>query len=95
MGPCDVLRQNPHNAVSLLGHTQGVVTMWTPNMSSPVIKMLTHKVSFLPPAAATHNSNLSACCQNATECSVLAAFCTLHWELDLHSGQGQARQNLC
>ena len=49
MGPCDALRHNPYNAVSLLGHAQGVVTMWTPNMSTPVIKMLTHKVSPRPP----------------------------------------------
>lgn len=48
MGPCDALRQNPHNAVSLMGHAQGVVTMWTPNMSTPVIKMLTHRVRCLP-----------------------------------------------
>ena len=52
MGPCDVLRQNPYNAVSLLGHAQGVVTMWTPNMSTPVIKMLAHKV---------HSSHLRLC----------------------------------
>lgn len=44
MGPCDVLRHNPYNAVSLLGHAQGVVTMWTPNMTSPVVKMLAHRV---------------------------------------------------
>ena len=47
MGPCDVLRHNPYNAVSLLGHAQGVVTMWTPNMTSPVVKMLAHRVSCL------------------------------------------------
>lgn len=47
MGPCDVLRHNPYNAVSLLGHAQGVVTMWTPNLTSPVVKMLAHRVSCL------------------------------------------------
>ena len=47
MGPCDVLRHNPYNAVSLLGHAQGVVTMWTPNMTSPAVKMLAHRVSCL------------------------------------------------
>ncbi|KAJ4461283.1 putative U3 small nucleolar RNA-associated protein 7 [Paratrimastix pyriformis] len=34
--------QNPHNAVMLLGHANGTVTMWTPNMAEPVVKMLTH-----------------------------------------------------
>ncbi len=44
MGTCDVLRQNPWNAVVQLGHSNGVVSMWTPNMSTPVVKMLCHKV---------------------------------------------------
>lgn len=48
MGPCAALRHNPYNAVSLMGHAQGVVTMWTPNMSTPVIKMLAHRVSHPP-----------------------------------------------
>ena len=46
MGTCDVLRQNPWNAVVHLGHSNGVVSMWTPNMSTPVVKMLCHKVPF-------------------------------------------------
>ena len=44
MGTCDVMRQNPWNAVMHLGHSNGVVSMWTPNMSTPVVKMLCHKV---------------------------------------------------
>ncbi len=44
MGTCDVMRQNPWNAVMNLGHSNGVVSMWTPNMSTPVVKMLCHKV---------------------------------------------------
>jgi hypothetical protein len=44
MGTCDVMRQNPWNAVMHLGHSSGVVSMWTPNMSTPVVKMLCHKV---------------------------------------------------
>ena len=58
MGPCDVLRHNPYNAVSLLGHAQGVVTMWTPNMTSPAVKMLAHRVSCL---AYTHAPVQSLC----------------------------------
>ena len=41
-GPCDVMRQNPWNAVLCLGHTNGTVSMWTPNISTPVVRMLTH-----------------------------------------------------
>lgn len=43
LGPCSVMRQNPHNAVLCLGHARGAVTMWTPNITTPVVKMLCHR----------------------------------------------------
>ena len=43
LGPCSVLRQNPWNAVMNLGHSNGCVTMWTPNVNEPVVKLLAHK----------------------------------------------------
>lgn len=42
-GPCDVMRQNPQNAVVHLGHTKGTVTLWTPNLGKPAVEMLCHK----------------------------------------------------
>lgn len=42
-GACSVMRQNPWNAVEALGHGNGTVSMWTPNMNTPVVKMLTHR----------------------------------------------------
>eukprot|EP00887_Chlorella_sp_A99_P001363 scaffold8.g1363.t1 len=42
LGPCGVMRQNPWNAVLALGHGNGTVTMWTPNISTPVVRMLAH-----------------------------------------------------
>lgn len=36
------MSQNPFNAVMGLGHSNGIVSMWTPNSSVPVIKVLAH-----------------------------------------------------
>jgi U3 small nucleolar RNA-associated protein 7 len=43
MGACHVMRQNPRNAILHLGHHTGVVTLWSPNMGTPLVKMLCHK----------------------------------------------------
>ncbi|KAG0171909.1 Small subunit (SSU) processome component [Apophysomyces sp. BC1034] len=43
LGPCDAMTQNPWNAVMHLGHLNGTVTLWTPTMSTPAVKMLCHK----------------------------------------------------
>jgi U3 small nucleolar RNA-associated protein 7 len=42
-GEMSCLTQNRMNGVISLGHTNGEVTMWTPNMgSTPVVKLLAH-----------------------------------------------------
>lgn len=43
LGACHVMRQNPYNAVVHLGHTNGTVTLWTPNMSNFLVKQLCHR----------------------------------------------------
>jgi len=43
LGACSVLRQNPWNAVLCCGHGNGAVTMWTPNLSTPVAKIASHR----------------------------------------------------
>ena len=42
-GMCQALRQNPHNAVLHLGHANGVVSLWSPAMSQPLVSMLCHR----------------------------------------------------
>jgi U3 small nucleolar RNA-associated protein 7 len=42
-GRCDLMTQNPSNAVIHLGHSSGTVTLWSPNMKEPLAKMLCHK----------------------------------------------------
>ena len=42
-GACAVMRPNPWNGVECLGHGDGLVTMWTPNLSTPAVKMLAHR----------------------------------------------------
>ncbi|CAO3612154.1 unnamed protein product [Cunninghamella echinulata] len=43
LGSCNVMTQNPWNAVIHLGHTNGTVSLWSPTMSSPLVKMMCHK----------------------------------------------------
>jgi len=43
LGPCSVMRHNPYNAVMHLGHGNGVVTMWSPSVSQPLVKILAHR----------------------------------------------------
>ncbi|KAI9340597.1 WD40-repeat-containing domain protein [Obelidium mucronatum] len=42
-GDCNAMAQNPFNAIINLGHANGTVTMWAPNMNEPLVKMLAHK----------------------------------------------------
>ncbi|KAG9050328.1 Small subunit (SSU) processome component [Tulasnella sp. UAMH 9824] len=42
LGACQSMTQNPHNAVIYLGHQNGTVTLWTPNLDEPAVKLLAH-----------------------------------------------------
>ena len=57
------MAQNPWNAVLALGHANGCVTHWTPNMATPVVKMLCHRVSRgCPVTMAACNDGCGALC---------------------------------
>lgn len=40
--PCS-LTQNPWNAILHVGHQNGTVTLWSPNSSDPLVKLLAHR----------------------------------------------------
>lgn len=42
LGSCSTMAQNPLTAVIHLGHSNGTVTLWTPNMSTPALTLLAH-----------------------------------------------------
>ncbi|PBK71320.1 BING4CT-domain-containing protein [Armillaria solidipes] len=41
-GSCTAMTQNLHNAVIHLGHQNGTVTLWTPNLPHPAVQLLAH-----------------------------------------------------
>ncbi|KAJ3210649.1 Small subunit (SSU) processome component [Dinochytrium kinnereticum] len=43
LGECKTMRQNPYNAILHLGHNNGTVTLWSPSVNEPVVKMLCHR----------------------------------------------------
>ncbi|KAF9458559.1 BING4CT-domain-containing protein [Collybia nuda] len=42
LGACTTMTQNVHNAVIHLGHQNGCVTLWTPNLPHPAVQILAH-----------------------------------------------------
>ncbi|PVI05749.1 BING4CT-domain-containing protein [Periconia macrospinosa] len=43
LGPPTSFCQNPHNAILFAGHQKGLVTMWSPNTTTPLVKLLPHR----------------------------------------------------
>lgn len=42
-GSPTALSQNPYNAIINVGHKNGTVTMWSPNSTTPLVKILAHR----------------------------------------------------
>jgi U3 small nucleolar RNA-associated protein 7 len=43
LGSPTSLTQNPQNAVLHMGHQNGTVTLWSPNSTTPLVKLLAHR----------------------------------------------------
>ncbi|KAI0163240.1 BING4CT domain-containing protein [Pestalotiopsis sp. NC0098] len=43
LGPPTAMSHNPYNAVTHVGHQNGTVTLWSPNSTEPLVKLLAHK----------------------------------------------------
>ncbi|RDW82316.1 WD40 repeat-like protein [Coleophoma cylindrospora] len=43
LGSPTTLTQNPHNAILHMGHQNGTVTLWSPNTTTPLVKLLAHR----------------------------------------------------
>ncbi len=43
LGSPTSLAQNPHNAIMHIGHQNGTVTLWSPNSTTPLVKLLAHR----------------------------------------------------
>ena len=43
LGPTTALTQNRSNAILHMGHEGGTVTLWSPNTSNPLVKLLPHR----------------------------------------------------
>jgi U3 small nucleolar RNA-associated protein 7 len=42
LGPPTAFVQNPYNAILHVGHQKGLVTLWSPNSATPLVKLLPH-----------------------------------------------------
>lgn len=43
LGSPPSMAQNPHSAIIHLGHSNGTMTLWSPNMTTPHVKLLAHR----------------------------------------------------
>ncbi|KAK2627532.1 hypothetical protein QTJ16_003498 [Diplocarpon rosae] len=43
LGSPTALAQNPRNAILHIGHQNGTVTLWSPNSTTPLVKLLAHR----------------------------------------------------
>ena len=55
------MRQNPQNGIIHLGHSNGTVTLWSPNMGHSLVKMLCHRGPVRSLAVDTSGRYMATC----------------------------------
>lgn len=59
LGEVKVMSSNPRNAILHCGHNNGSVTLWSPNQSTPLVKMLCHKAAVLALEVDVHGNYMA------------------------------------
>ncbi|XP_034947731.1 WD repeat-containing protein 46 [Chelonus insularis] len=62
LGRISVMTQNPYNAVLCVGDSKGVVSMWSPNVEQPLVKMLCHRQSISACTVHPHGTYMATSC---------------------------------
>ncbi|XP_072743502.1 WD repeat-containing protein 46 [Anoplolepis gracilipes] len=62
LGRISVMTQNPSNAVLCVGDSKGIVSMWSPNSTKPLAKMLCHHQSIMTCAIHPYGTYMATSC---------------------------------
>ena len=55
------LSKNAHNGIIITGHSNGTLSMWTPNMDTPLVKMLAHPAAIREATVTIDGNKLITC----------------------------------
>ncbi|XP_008555753.1 WD repeat-containing protein 46 [Microplitis demolitor] len=62
VGKIRVMTQNPTNALLCVGNSKGVVSMWSPNVQEPLVRMLCHGQSIIGCAVHPYGTYMATSC---------------------------------
>lgn len=85
LGSPHSMTQNRHSAIIHLGHANGTMTMWSPNMSTPYVKLLAHRGPVLSMAVDPSESSAGRYCATAGMDGVVKVWDGRMWGKELRS----------
>lgn len=65
LGSPSAMTQNPHSAIIHLGHANGTMTLWSPNQTTPHVKLLAHRGPLAGIAIDPSESSMGRYCATA------------------------------